>query len=579
MSHSFNATDLIEPAQPSRSHSRQKPLNGRVLEPSISSFQKDKALEEVFRKPYRGTASQDAEQTSRDISLNQDKGRGSNAINVTNWMETLLEEGENDDDGMTDNVLPTFNGPKRDSSVSYNRTQSGRGGHSWRAQDLPEVSESSRSPSNQTEPAPSQGSSPVRPMRDDQGRRSFNTSNLPILRTMLSRYTDADGDDEREETNHKRPRQKDNAIGSTNRATTTKTSKTPSSSLMKQRLRKKHPVPSRPKLSRHSTAIQRNTHLNIPKIYPIQHDTSTSATLCQPTNGAGTQIIETSSNGPDESDAASEPSTAAVMHSPPHISGTASPAVANAVRRNRPVSQTPLRHYSYELYPDSSGTRADTRSAVPRLPPGNMATGVQPSDLTHTLDLASDLGDNRAVGNGQPALPSSLGSQMAYAHNFRHHDLYVQRQEQVDDDNSTSSRDVLSRLVLARMKTLEEGFQQVIREVQELRIREAPIARKSRGIGLPRRRFSGPTNVREADKRKPNSRESLLPSRRQGPRPSSRLRPSGLLANHSLVGSCPRTSPLAVSSADRKRQSAASFQEPVSSPTPSASEPPKGSSP
>jgi hypothetical protein len=68
------------------------------------------------------------------------------------------------------------------------------------------------------------------------------------------------------------------------------------------------------------------------------------------------------------------------------------------------------------------------------------------------LELGSDIGDNKAVGGGfLGAIPSSFATQLMYP-----------RQTGEDD------RDMLSKLVLARMNNLEEGFREVIREVKDL---------------------------------------------------------------------------------------------------------------
>ena len=48
----------------------------------------------------------------------------------------------------------------------------------------------------------------------------------------------------------------------------------------------------------------------------------------------------------------------------------------------------------------------------------------------------------------------------------------AQRDE--DEDNSHRDRDVLSKLVLARMQGLEESFREVLREVRGLKYRDAP---------------------------------------------------------------------------------------------------------
>ena len=79
-----------------------------------------------------------------------------------------------------------------------------------------------------------------------------------------------------------------------------------------------------------------------------------------------------------------------------------------------------------------------------------------------TMDLGSDLGDNKAAGGGfVGAVPPSLATQMAYATAGMRARKAAQRDE---DDQSR-----MSKLMLARMNTLEEGFRDVIQEVRSMR--------------------------------------------------------------------------------------------------------------
>ncbi|KAJ5811295.1 hypothetical protein N7474_007596 [Penicillium riverlandense] len=100
------------------------------------------------------------------------------------------------------------------------------------------------------------------------------------------------------------------------------------------------------------------------------------------------------------------------------------------------------------------------------------------------FDLGSDLGDNKAVAGGFAGiLPSSFNTNLPLATGgLRRSDMFSQPQ------------DMLSKLVLARMNNIEEGFREVIKEVKDLRrggssrsrsrtdeIRPATRERKKRG--------------------------------------------------------------------------------------------------
>ncbi|KAM5434258.1 hypothetical protein MferCBS31731_006752 [Microsporum ferrugineum] len=78
--------------------------------------------------------------------------------------------------------------------------------------------------------------------------------------------------------------------------------------------------------------------------------------------------------------------------------------------------------------------------------------------LSLTLGLGSDIGDNEALGGGfVGGVPGSFTTQMAYAMGG------------MQQDRGNDNRDMLNRLVLARMKTLEESFRDVLNEVKDLR--------------------------------------------------------------------------------------------------------------
>ncbi|KAI9728059.1 MAG: hypothetical protein M1834_007873 [Cirrosporium novae-zelandiae] len=103
------------------------------------------------------------------------------------------------------------------------------------------------------------------------------------------------------------------------------------------------------------------------------------------------------------------------------------------------------------------------------------------------MDLASDIGDNKAVGGAyMGAVPSSFQTQMAFLDRqmrsgIRNQDLRFDDQEERSVSNSNGDHSMMmARLMLARMKTLEEGFKVVLDEVREMR-RDESRSTKSAG--------------------------------------------------------------------------------------------------
>ncbi|KAJ5488517.1 hypothetical protein N7539_003407 [Penicillium diatomitis] len=95
--------------------------------------------------------------------------------------------------------------------------------------------------------------------------------------------------------------------------------------------------------------------------------------------------------------------------------------------------------------------------------------GRQPPLL---FDLGSDLGDNKAVvGAFAGPVPSSFNTQLAFATGGLRREGSSQSQTQ----------DMLSKLVLARMNNIEEGFREVIKEVKDLRLAGSSRSRSHSG--------------------------------------------------------------------------------------------------
>ncbi|QDS73226.1 hypothetical protein FKW77_003844 [Venturia effusa] len=89
----------------------------------------------------------------------------------------------------------------------------------------------------------------------------------------------------------------------------------------------------------------------------------------------------------------------------------------------------------------------------------------RPSFNAMALDLASDLGDNRIVPDAIGAFPASFGTQLEMNVAALRHEQQGRGRES-NGDNDTTRR--LNKLMLARMEKMELGFQEVLREVKDL---------------------------------------------------------------------------------------------------------------
>ena len=114
-----------------------------------------------------------------------------------------------------------------------------------------------------------------------------------------------------------------------------------------------------------------------------------------------------------------------------------------------------------------------------------------PSFNAMALDLASDLGDNTNNPNfgNLNTIPASFTTQFELAARARDEGR-MERMERMErkssDAESESNR--MSRIMLARMTTLEEGFRDVLKEVKGLRVGDSSAAGSQRTQTPPNER-------------------------------------------------------------------------------------------
>lgn len=112
-----------------------------------------------------------------------------------------------------------------------------------------------------------------------------------------------------------------------------------------------------------------------------------------------------------------------------------------------------------------------------------------------TMDLGSDIGDNKAIGGGYVGgVSNSFATQMAYATGA------MRAGQAVAGGNDDQQR--MSKLMLVRMNALEEGFREVLKEVKDWRKDET----KSTGDG-PEIKFADMKVPRTKGKRSGNGKK------------------------------------------------------------------------
>jgi hypothetical protein len=465
----YSETDLVE-RQPRH---QSKPLvfsvnkvpdafspGPRLLrEPSVISFRKDRALEEVFRRPYRGDS------TIRTTT--GDRRNSSNAVDQ--WMEGAEVEG---------GASPPLEQPRsvverlEKRRPSYRRSITSdemRGGKRSRG-----LSSAVRSM-----PSDADIRSSVAPMRRPQ-RIEEENEDLLSPSSALRQETDADADDEiNDESELAGPAIGESAVsvvvGKENRRPgsdsdgdeyfhTPKAGKSPLMQLSSPAVARLQNTPDfspigampqprlRPKRIDHS----RNTSTGTALFAPIDQSADTSTSGLQAKSSKPTTVRNSRNTGT---------STPVPINLP---SGQRTPKLKPA--RARPIM--PPRQITAPNPPSGVGMAyINTSHAADR----------QPSFYARALDLASEIGDNKwgpsaVEAGGISGMPASFSEQL-----LRERDR-ERRKEEERRRTEDEEKGMVNRILLARMHTLEEGFREVLREVKDLTRSTAGSSRRDSDV-------------------------------------------------------------------------------------------------
>lgn len=410
----------------------------RLREPSITTFHKDRALEEVFRRPFRDTSMQ---------APSNQLGRRNSSNVVTDWMKRLGSEGDGASSPQEDtrSLLDRLEARPR---PTLRRTKTAGVVQQRRKYSLPTTRVVASDPDENLSPFP-------RPILEEE-EPEIEVEDGP-------QQTEDDGDDELltndddEQANSDRrprlPRELDKA--NRHHAGGDETSgdeffRTPMT--MKPRT----PVARTPARasSPSSTGFQPTVEMS-PSKKLVRHKPGHNRNLS--TNTVLFSPNKETAYGSSPSRSPERPPRTATR------SGTTTPG-----RISGDGHKTPK-------HPVTSGATATRPRAI--MPPshagrqapniGNLIAfnqrGREPSFNAMALDLASDLGDNRQPPDfgGFAGLPASFSTQIEMAARAR--------ARARDKNGSDEENQRMSRIMLARMTTLEEGFRDVLKEVKGLK--------------------------------------------------------------------------------------------------------------
>ena len=494
----FEPTDLVD--HPGRGFERHLTFldpahrtvmfspNARIQEESVAGFHKDRALEEVFRRMPEAT-------TLRTQRRNE-RHRAQTAIR--NWMD------QHDEDGVSASNWPTLDSRavpdwQRRLSMGWDRPSH-----------LRQVSEVRSTASDPADLMSNIGGPSTMP------RRPLKKGPVP-LEPEYKDHTDADGDDELV-TNDEDEDDNVTNEGRSRRGMTEPSAEdeddyftTPMTSRVGQ-LASSHSssgsrgVPATPRplntkrASHHNRTLSTNTILYNPEAARVSHSSSSAS----PGRAAPAGKQSGRSAGEKTPGRRSSPRRAA---QPTNI-------------KRPPLSR------------GLTETGGVSRSALLSLEPRTRPRG---SRRLSSLDL-SILSDNTSqrfnADDHNSGIAGSFQTQMAMA-------MMRDNQRRGGGGIDAADRDRMGRLVLARMKTLEESFAEMIKEMRDIKDRSAPVTRRNsvedlRGLQhRPVRRAKGDSTPKKAAAaaaaaaRRPVSRRSMKESKVGLPPPPQDIKGKG----------------------------------------------------
>ena len=400
------------------------PKNPRLREPSVATFHKDRALEEVFRRPFR-------DNTVR-TTKSHERRKTSNV--VTNWMQTMGPDGRasppTEQDRAIVDKLETRRAVHRRSQILKRRGRDFSTGTMSVASD-PEEFVGSKNPFRPSH------------LRNDSDLIDVGLADLP-------EQTDGDGDDELV-TNDDEEDQTIDRLTVDDRSNTPKKADPVDYFTHQTPVAVAKPPDHQPTLS---FAVLPEVKEQSPILYSPQRPTrrahhrnlSTATILYNPPAPAGDSSSSPSRNATTAKNSARNtgPSSGAIT---PASAGRRTPKrVPPGVSRPRPVMPT---RSMFQSAPNLDAvmmldTRDKNRRRIPL-----------------AFDIGSDIGDNKAAGGGFiGTVPASFATQMGFADNMR---------ARQDATNGDEDQKRMSRLMLGRMNALEQGFREVVNEFKDWR--------------------------------------------------------------------------------------------------------------
>ena len=446
----FDATELVEQRgrqglevqafeAPGAGLNLFSPRMNRLREPSVATFHKDRALEEVFRRPFR-------DNTQRNTQKSHERRKTSNVVN--SWMQNMGPNGTasppvEQDRSIVDRLEARRLAHRRSQQLAHRRLPGLR-------RDFTEATMSIMSDPEEF----------VGARRQERRPRLQEDSDLPNMSMDdIPRQTDADGDDELL-TND------DEDLITLDRPSATPDKRV----LVDQNLHQQdddyfqHTPTAKPRIPHFSSDFSHHAKSSPPKVAAVRTNAQRPLRAAHMRNVSTNTVLYDPPPPLNDSSTSSPTRKAITAKNSAKNTGTVTPAASAGGRT--PKRQLPGASRPRPIMP----SRAAFQSA-PDLA-GMLGFDGRGRGRRHsfTMDLGSDIGDNKAIGGGYigGVVPNSFATQMAYATGA------MRAGQAAASGNDDQQR--MSKLMLARMNALEEGFREVLKEVKDWRKDETKTA-------------------------------------------------------------------------------------------------------
>ncbi|KAK5133687.1 hypothetical protein LTR08_007441 [Meristemomyces frigidus] len=424
----------------------------RLREPSVISFHKNRALDEVFRKPFRGS-------TVRTTTREMDPERKDSTTAVDKWMQAADNEG---------GASPPQEQPRSVlERLEHGRPKFRRAATSDRRRGLGKTNrEFSASRSLASDP-------------DTIARRPHRIDEEPEATELgaetITQATDAEADDEHGGSDQATPALGESAISIVNN-----NNRTPGHESSEEYFQTPTAGKSSPLMSSSAKARSRGlellqaaaAHRALAQRRPHIRNFSSATILFAPQaddSSATHQLRPSRPTAVKGSGGASTPKAAQQLHS-----GQRTPKTKLQTQQQQPARARPVLPRQKTAPGGAAGLSfMGMARRAPR----------QPSFSARALDLASEIGDNKWGPSGVDAggisgMPASFNEQL-----LRQHDL-ERRREAERRRSEDEEKGMVNRIMLARMNTLEEGFREVLKEIKDFSSLTAGNSRMSSEVDL-----------------------------------------------------------------------------------------------